>query len=280
MEDFRKTAEAAPEILKSVPVREAYSDTRPVVRSAVTVGAICADIVSGLLARVAAKVWGFDCIKEYTDTRLAELLHDTPQECLQPPAPNVAGPTIEALRWVGDEATLREMYAKLLAVSMDRRISSRAHPAFVEIIKQLTPDEARLLRRFAGPGPFPLVDIGARVKESEGNLRGGIIVRDNISLLGVQTGCQFPDQCPVYIRNLCRLALIEIPFNEHYPDPATYQELEEHAYVQAQVRTIGSSGKYRAEIKRKALRLTALGRDFCAICVSSGAAESGDDAPR
>jgi Abortive infection alpha len=51
--------------------------------------------------------------------------------------------------FASEEPDLREMYAKLLATSMDSATSDEAHPSFVTIIQQLTPDEARILRHIA-----------------------------------------------------------------------------------------------------------------------------------
>lgn len=51
--------------------------------------------------------------------------------------------------FASEEPDLREMYAKLLATSMDCATSDDAHPSFVSLIQQLTPDEARILRHIA-----------------------------------------------------------------------------------------------------------------------------------
>jgi hypothetical protein len=57
----------------------------------------------------------------------------------------VAGPTIEALRFAADEPTLRELYASLLATSMTSSSRNKAHPAFVDIIKQLDVVDVHIL---------------------------------------------------------------------------------------------------------------------------------------
>lgn len=58
----------------------------------------------------------------------------------------VAIPTIQQLCICQSSKELREMYANLLATSMTSYRKGLVHPAFVEIIRQLTLDEARLLR--------------------------------------------------------------------------------------------------------------------------------------
>ncbi len=52
------------------------------------------------------------------------------------------------------------MFLNLLEASMDDRKANVAHPAFVEIIKQLNSEEAGLVRDTLQPqGPMPIVEI-------------------------------------------------------------------------------------------------------------------------
>lgn len=58
----------------------------------------------------------------------------------------VAIPLLEALSYSYDSSELRDLYAVLLANAMDPETKSSAHPAFVDIIRQLSPLEAKLLK--------------------------------------------------------------------------------------------------------------------------------------
>ena len=89
------------------------------------------------LAPVSALVWGYDQIRDWVQKAVTEKLKDVPPEEITPPRVAVAAPTIEALRFAADEPILRELYANLLATSMTSMKRSKAHPAFVDIIKQL-----------------------------------------------------------------------------------------------------------------------------------------------
>ncbi len=72
--------------------------------------------------------------------RLAEINH----EDVVPPPPRIAGPLLMNYPFVAEDNELRDMFEALLASAMNKKAG--AHPAYVETIKQLTPDEARLLR--------------------------------------------------------------------------------------------------------------------------------------
>jgi hypothetical protein len=52
---------------------------------------------------------------------------------------------MQGLAFSHDEQALRDMYLNLLATAMNRRDAESAHPAYVEIIKQLTAEEAQTL---------------------------------------------------------------------------------------------------------------------------------------
>lgn len=116
------------------------------------------------LAPVSVLVWGYDQIKDFVSTKVADRLKNVSPENIITPKPNVAGPALESLRYTGHESSLSDMYANLLAAAMDKSTASGAHPAFVEIIKQLTPDEAKLIGLFINHMPFPLIDVRREYK--------------------------------------------------------------------------------------------------------------------
>ena len=57
----------------------------------------------------------------------------------------ILGPVLEAIRYEPESTPIDEMLSQLLSGSMDRERVDSAHPAFVEIIKQLSSDEAVLV---------------------------------------------------------------------------------------------------------------------------------------
>ena len=101
-----------------------------------------------VLSPFALSVWGFEKIKDYLIEQLEEKLKNVDEKDIIGPNPHVAGPLIEAMRFTGDNEELREMFANLLANSMDKNTASKAHPAYVDIIKNITSDEAKLIKYF------------------------------------------------------------------------------------------------------------------------------------
>ena len=219
---IRDAADAVKGIIKEVPV---YQDAlQPAAKEVGLALQTVSKAIHVALAPVSVLVWGYEELKNFLSSKLAEKLSSTPIEEIQTPAVNVAAPTLAALRYSGYEDDLREMYANLLAASMDKTTGAFAHPSFVEIIKQMTPDEAKLMRLFAQVKPFPVIDLVRTFEAKEGSQ----CVLRHFSLLGHEADCANPDQTPSYIDNLCRLGLIELPAYAWYANQGVYDVLERH----------------------------------------------------
>lgn len=155
----------------------ALSDSVPVYRDAIQPGAVeigkavgtIGKAVNVALAPLRLVVWGYDQIEAFLVQRVSEELRDVPPDRVVTPDLTIAGPAVEALKFAGHKEVLRDMYARLLAKAMDSNVSSSAHPAFVEIIKQLTPDEAKVLTLIWKTQNIPVVDL--RIKNMTPNGR-------------------------------------------------------------------------------------------------------------
>ncbi len=255
------TIEAATGLVKAVPI---YEDAiqpvaKQVGKSLETVG----KLVNVALAPVGLLVWGYDQCEGFIKTKVTDRLKNTPPEDIITPKPNVAGPAIEALRYTGHEESLSDMYANLLAAAMDKRTAAGAHPAFVEMIKQLTPDEAKLMSLFLEKRPFQLVSIRAEIA----NGQGGMTIARNISLLGEQAEVEVISLVPSYLDNLARLGLISIMSDSAYTDQGMYDDLEKSTAVQHFVAKANETPDRRSRIVRGRVHLTNLGQQFGSVCV-------------
>lgn len=127
------TINAATGLLKEVPI---YQDAlQPAAKELGVAFLTVAKTVNVALAPISALIWGYDKIKEFSVTRLAQKLQEVPEEKIATPDATIAGPALEALKYTGHKEELAEMYASLLATAMNLDSQSSAHPSFVEIIK-------------------------------------------------------------------------------------------------------------------------------------------------
>lgn len=222
-----------------------------------------AKAVSLVLAPVAGLVWGYETIKDYVLRSLAEKLRHVPKKNLVPPSPMVAGPTLEALKYAGHSPTLRELYANLLATSIDRRTAHEAHPAFVEIIRQLTPDEAKILKFIFEHMYLPIITLQAEIPGE----RAGFDYAPDFSNVAEKTHCQFPELTPQYLGNICRLGLAEFHRNSYIDDKGMYWELLKHKAVKAVKKEIREKFSLGTIVRREYVAITELGRQFCRACL-------------
>jgi hypothetical protein len=110
------------------------------------VGALTVRATRTLLKPVGALVWGFEKVEEWIAKSIAPKIEEIPPEFRVEPALIVAGPAIGAMKYCGSEPHIRELFVNLLVTSMDSRSASTAHPAFVEMVKQISPDEAKMIK--------------------------------------------------------------------------------------------------------------------------------------
>jgi hypothetical protein len=262
---IRDVVDAVTGVAQAVPV---YQDVvQPAAQEIGKALQTVAKTVHVVLAPVSALVWGYDQVKEFVSTKVAERLKNVPPENLVTPKPNVAGPALEALRYTGHESSLSDLYANLLAAAMDSRTAQGAHPAFVEIIKQMTPDEAKIVALFASDIALPLVNLLWEYKPNQDGNTGGKAVLISYSHIGHLAGCEYPKMTPTYIDNLCRLGLAEIPTFGEYTSKGIYDALENDEVVQTNTRLIESNPEVQSRIERKTLQVSVLGKQFAQVCV-------------
>lgn len=165
----------------------------------------------------------------------------------EPPPSDVADSTRSALRDRGSE---------LLRRSADVRDTEDIHPAYARILDNLSPDEARILRLFAGHGPQPAIDV-----------RRGLplmseLVAPGLTTIGAEAGCRHPDRMAAYLDNLNRLGLIWFS-RETLRQTNRYQLLEAQPEATAALRQAGRT----ARTVRRSIQLTPFGTSFCEVCL-------------
>lgn len=97
-------------------------------------------------------------IEKLRDETIAETAKIHPDN-IQEPKLSIIGPTLEASQYYIEEEELRSLFSKLLASSMDKSKNKILHPSFVEIIKQLSPEDALFLKEFKNSSRIPFGKI-------------------------------------------------------------------------------------------------------------------------
>jgi Abortive infection alpha len=201
---------------------------------------------------------------EQFEQNFKENMSGVPTDQIQLPPPSIAGPVVQALEYAIFDDELASLFAKLLSTSMDARVSQTAHPSFAEIIKQISADEARILKYLK----YKPHEVIAHVKyHEEPSSDSYSYFAKNISLIPLNARCHRTDLGQAYLENLSRLGLIEIPINWWYGDEHLYEELSKWFEGEKESFRKGDLEKGRFSMEKSTLRLTTLGSQFVNACV-------------
>lgn len=146
MPGFDTLAEGAGKLLGAIP--ELYDDlAKPAVQEVGKTLALPLQAVNALLINPRKWIANAEYKLQETNVLIANKLKYIDENKLIAPPDYVAVPALQALSYSMDSDELRDLYANLLAKSMNAETSNSVHPAYVEIIKQFSPLDAILFKR-------------------------------------------------------------------------------------------------------------------------------------
>jgi len=212
-----------------------------------------------------ALIFAYERIKEVLLRAVEDRIHAIPNDRLEPPPLRIAGPTIEAMKFCVDDMDLVDLFANLLVTSMDQSRKTMAFPAFIEIIKQLSPDEARILKYLAESNTSNLASLRIHVP----NANGYTIAARNVTALPIRVRLDAPKNCQSYVDNMQRLRLIEhmgIQFLSGPSGQAAYEEIEAWDDFKRIVAKI-EADRGKCELHREGFAVSEFGLAFLAACV-------------
>lgn len=196
---------------------------------------------------------------------IEDKLRQIPEEKIVEPDAHVAIPAIQQLCYCQDSDELRDLYANLLTSSMNTDKKWQVHPAYVDIIKQLCPDEAKYLKAMPELTTLahPLIDISFAIGENAKGVHNALTNFTNYNI----DKLEHPENICSYIDNLVRLNLIEIPPAQYLLNEEAYTELENHPMIQNIVG--GDQSQLRYSYTHKMFRLTNFGENFIKVVCQS-----------
>lgn len=197
-----------------------------------------------------------------------------------PPPVYLAAPLLQKCQFTADSEHLHSLFANLLATSMTEDIQELAHPAFIEIISQLSPEEAKILFDF--PKPLPMCAIRIQKTQDASNnkfhqthplgnqfsfsaegmdyiphiiLYNGVKLHtlDDLRKIGSITD------------NFARLGLIQLDTSAHFVKQEIYSQIS--SVIQPFLSAINCPPDNEAVIVPQSAALTAFGKQFLKTCV-------------
>lgn len=217
-------------------------------------------------------------------------------ENIQEPKLNILGPALEASRFYIEEEDLREMFAKLIASSMDAGKNSQIHPSFVEVIKQLSGEDALFLKEFQKQSRLPYGKVlivedkentpEKEIEDSNGfmklpdlpsweefNRQNTVKSQPYINHFYYSENREHIYQNDFNISSLERLGLIKISQEAQLSISSVYSEIERNFNS---MRTFMENDEYRKkqipvgfhlELIKGVIDLTTFGINFFSVCI-------------
>ena len=164
---------------------------------------------------------------------------------------SISGPIIERLKYSEDNNPITTLYLSLLSRAIDKKRVSEAHPAFIHIIEQLSPDEALILY-FIHKKPFFVESVSYyhRDKINVSWESGDYKYDDSIKTL------IFPEHISMYLSHVQSLDLIV--WRPQSPKDLEYRETEEHGRI------------LKSRTFVNAVELSEFGKLFVKACLPEG----------
>lgn len=173
------------------------------------------------------------------------------------PEKYVAVPALQAISYSMNSEVLKNMYANLLVNSMKKDTKENVHPSFVEMIKQMSPNDAKIFTKIHDDNPKPIMYLWAKNKNEEGYFAQV----NNLTWINIYDY----EVVSVCIDNLKRMGLIEIAEGEYTHDP-NYNNIRETSEYKRFKKEYDDSDIVVIE-KKHFIKITALGNSFYKICV-------------
>ncbi len=153
---------------------------------------------------------------------------------------------------------LRVVMAELLMRSLEQTKQRAREYLYLALLRQLVPDEARILSALADGSVYPVIHVDARTGVS-----GSRRVLSHASTVGRAAGVAVPDSVPRYLARLLHFDLVELGAE----DPTLtvqYDILLTDPVLRAAEDTARTEG--RARFVRRTVHISPLGRDLWDAC--------------
>ncbi len=201
-----------------------------------------------------------------TEKLLAQKLEHVGEEKIVTPEAYVAVPAIQAISYSMDSVELRNLYANLLAKSMNSDTKDSVLPSFVEIIKQMSPIDSMVFKTIMERDVNPIIDLlYAKIEDPKFPIPS---VSRNIAINISDIDIASIESISVSIDNLTRLGLIFIPADKSYTNKRFYNKiLSSPYYIEQQQLHPDTSDGFTFYAEQKMIEKNNLGNAFYTTCV-------------
>ena len=246
-----KDKEIATEIAKILPIKEIYCDA--IHPSAQSFGILASDIIKTIML-AGAPIQYLAALQDRYRNFLDVSVRRVPEGRRVPPPPQILGQVLEGIRYEPEQTPVYEMFSALLSSSMDEERTHTAHPSFPSIIRQLTPDEAKIIDYLARGDGEMLSSVEYDKSEKFDNEK--VFISGN-----AYQNIEFANNLEVYAHHLATLGILSAEDGK--------RELFDACFASGRYDHLDPLGFRRSTTLLAAYALTPFGENFVAACLPS-----------
>lgn len=188
------------------------------------------------------------------------------------PQLHIVGPTMESLKYNIMDDDLAELFSNLLVSDMDIRTQNLCTPAFVKVVEQLSPADARVFKTIfnecakAEIIPICKVDL-CKIDDEKRKIRKEYLP---LYLVGIEVDKLNPNDVSKSLQNLERLGLLTIDFLKWRSDDEVYNKLIDNSYIEslkAWANQIAGESHIAKVGSKGLLEVNDFARDFAKVCL-------------
>lgn len=188
------------------------------------------------------------------------------------PQLHIVGPTMESLKYNIMDDDLAELFSNLLVSEMDIRTQNLCTPAFVKVVEQLSPADARVFKTIfnecakAEIIPICKVDL-CKIDDEKRKIRKEYLP---LYLVGIEVDKLNPNDVSKSLQNLERLGLLTIDFLKWRSDDEVYNKLIDNSYIEslkAWANQIAGESHIAKVGSKGLLEVNDFARDFAKVCL-------------
>lgn len=189
--------------------------------------------------------------------QLEESIDRIPADKKVEPSVQTTAQALENSKYCIDQDNLREMFTALISNSMNIDYQRDSHPSFAEILKQMSPLDAEVIKVFKNSplNGFPI----CRYQISEGG--GYLTLLENVFIEYFTPNLE---ACSISISSLSRLGLVKVIYDDVLLNKDAYLGFEQHPWFIMLKKNLPDKN---ITMQKGIVSLTPLGRSFTRVCI-------------
>lgn len=194
-----------------------------------------------------------------TQVLLEKKLENISADEIVEPESYIAVPALQAISYSMNNEVLRNLYANLLANSMNIKVKDSVHPSFVDIIKQMSPSDAKIFGEICSSQIRPTIDLSISINNEHGE-------QEHLYNITWINTYEYKEVL-VSLSNLLRIGLIQIDKGVEYTYDPNYENVRKNKAYLNYKKKYERATNVRINETKQFIKITPLGELFYRICV-------------